>query len=169
MLNQKEFNTRRLKLMAAMGEGVAIIPTAPEATRNRDSHYPYRFDSHFYYLTGFPEPESILVLVSGSDPKSILFCRDKDMEREIWDGFRHGPSGALKEFGMDEAYPLSKFDEIAYALLSDQPRLFYSLGSNPDMDERLTVWLKNLRSQGRSERLTKSRSLCIFGARLFSR
>ena len=97
----QEFSARRHKLLAAMGDGIAIIPTAPEVIRNRDSHYPYRFDSHFYYLTGFKEPESVLVLIAGNSPKSILFCRDKDMEREIWDGFRFGPEAAKVQFGFD--------------------------------------------------------------------
>ena len=87
MFNLKEFEQRRSQLLSKMGEGIAIIPTAPEVVRNRDSQYPYRFDSYFYYLTGFVEPESVLVLIAGKQPKSILFCRDKDVEREIWDGF----------------------------------------------------------------------------------
>ena len=85
-----EFQQRRNKLLTAMGEGIAIVANAPEAIRNRDSHYPYRFDSYFYYLTGFKEPESVVIIIAGNAPKSILFCRDKDIEREIWDGFRYG-------------------------------------------------------------------------------
>ena len=82
---------RRRRLAQAIGEGVAVIPTAPERVRNRDAHYPYRFDSYFYYLTGFSEPEAVLVIVGGAAPKSILFCRERNEEREIWDGYRHGP------------------------------------------------------------------------------
>jgi len=82
---------RRRRLADAIGDGVAVVSTAPERIRNRDSHYPYRFDSHFYYLTGFTEPEAALVIAEG---KSILFCREKNVEREIWDGFRYGPEGA---------------------------------------------------------------------------
>src|SRR6476659_98662 len=88
------YRRRRAKLAAAMGSGVAIVPTAPERIRNRDAHFPYRFDSYFYYLTGFREPEAVLVIVADaekSQSKHILFCREKDTEREIWDGFRHGP------------------------------------------------------------------------------
>ena len=88
------YQRRRARLAAAMQEGVAVVPTAPERARNRDAHYPYRFDSYFYYLTGFREPAAALVVVAGAEPKSILFCRDKDPEREIWDGFRHGPEAA---------------------------------------------------------------------------
>lgn len=91
------FAARRARLLASLqqaGGGVAIIPTAPEVMRNRDADYPYRHDSYFYYLTGFTEPEAVLVLVAGKENRSILFCRDKNLEREIWDGYRHGPQAA---------------------------------------------------------------------------
>jgi len=133
-----------------MGEGVAVIPTAPELLRNRDSHYPYRFDSYFYYLSAFKEPEAVLFLVAGSQPKTILFCRDKDMEREIWDGFRYGPAAAVAEFGVDEAYSIGQMDEMALKLLANQPKLFYSLGADASWDARVTGWLNQLRAQGRS-------------------
>ena len=152
---QKEFLQRREKLLAKMDVGVAIIPTAPEAIRNRDSHYPYRFDSYFYYLTGFKEPESVLFLIAenkakGLEPKSILFCRDKDMEREIWDGFRYGPAAAVAEFGFDEAYSINQLDEIAPKLLGNQAKLFYSLGADTTWDARVTGWLNQLREQART-------------------
>src|SRR5689334_5407983 len=98
---------RRARLTQAMQGGVAVIPTAPERIRNRDTHYPYRFDSHFYYLSGFPEPEAVLVIVAGTQPKCLLFCREKNEEREIWDGFRFGPHAAQERFGFDEAYPIA--------------------------------------------------------------
>src|SRR5882672_11358218 len=85
---------RRRALQLRMGQGVAVIPTAPVRVRNRDSDYLYRFDSYFYYLSGFSEPESVLVLVAGQAPKSILFCRERDPARELWDGVRVGPDGA---------------------------------------------------------------------------
>lgn len=144
-----EFKSRRLRLMQTMGEGVAIIPTAPEVARNRDSHYPYRFDSYFYYLTGFKEPESVLVLVAGDNPRSILFCRDKDMEREIWDGFRFGAGAARETFGFDEAYSISQLDTVVSKLLANQPKLFFSLGESAIWDARVTGWLNMLRTQAR--------------------
>ena len=152
---QKEFLQRRATLLAKMDVGVAIIPTAPEAIRNRDSHYPYRFDSYFYYLTGFKEPESVLFLIAenkakGLKPKSILFCRDKDMEREIWDGFRYGPAAAVAEFGFDEAYSINQLDEMAPKLLGNQAKLFYSLGADAAWDARVTGWLNKLREQART-------------------
>ena len=150
MFEAEQFRARRSALLKTMGMGVALIPTAPEAVRNRDSHYPYRFDSYFYYLTGFKEPESVLLLIAGEQPRSVLFCRDKDMEREIWDGFRHGPAGALAEFGFDEAYSISQLDELAPKLLANQTPLFYSLGADAAWDARVTQWLNQLRAQGRS-------------------
>src|SRR3979409_2071623 len=97
---------RRERLAQAFGAGVAVLPTAPERVRNRDTHYPYRFDSHFYYLTGFPEPDAALVIVAGGTPKSLLFCRSRDEEREIWDGFRYGPETARERRLLDGAPPI---------------------------------------------------------------
>ncbi len=144
-----EFSKRRYQLMAEMVEGVAIVPTSPELIRNRDSHYPFRFDSYFYYLSGFKEPESVLFLIAGPQAKTILFCRDKDMEREIWDGFRYGPAGAVIEFGIDEAYSMSQLDELAPQLLANQSKLFYSLGADTAWDARVTGWINQLRTQAR--------------------
>ena len=150
MFETSLFGQRRLQLMQSMGDGVALIPTAHEALRNRDSHYPYRFDSYFYYLTGFQEPEAVLLLVAGTQPKSLLFCRDKDMEREAWDGFRHGPAGAAERFGFDEAYSIAQLDEMVLKLLANQPKLYYALGQDQAWDARVAAWLNHLRAQGRS-------------------
>ena len=150
MFNLKEFQARRNQLLANMGEGIAIIPTAPEVIRNRDSHYPYRFDSYFYYLTGFTEPESVLVLIAGKQNKSILFCRDKDMEREIWDGFRFGPAAAKKQFGFDEAYSISQLDEVMLKLMANKPKLFYSLGIDNSWDTRITRVLNKVKDLART-------------------
>jgi Xaa-Pro aminopeptidase len=150
MFNLKEFKTRRYQLIKAMGDGIAIIPTSPELIRNRDSHYPYRFDSYFYYLTGFKEPEALLVLIAGEDSKSILFCRDKDAEREIWDGFRYGADAARHEFGFDEAYSFNTLDELMPKLLVNQSTLFYSLGADAAWDARVTAWLNQVKAQARS-------------------
>ena len=147
---RQEFSSRRQQLMRRMQAGVAIIPTAPEVARNRDSHYPYRFDSYFYYLTGFREPESVLVLVAGPESRSILFCRDKDIEREIWDGFRYGPDAARQEFGFDEAYSISQLDELLPKILANQPALFFSLGADAGWDGKVSGWLNAVRAQTRS-------------------
>jgi Xaa-Pro aminopeptidase len=118
--------------------------------RSRDSHYPYRFDSHFYYLTGFPEPEAILVIVAGEAPRSVLFCREKNEEREIWDGFRHGPAMARERFGFDEAYAIAELEERLAALLENQPALFYPLASEPEWDARAMRWLNQVRAKSRA-------------------
>jgi Xaa-Pro aminopeptidase len=145
-----EFALRRARLIESMGEGVAIIPTSPEFIRNRDSHYPFRFDSYFYYLSAFKESESVLFIIAGAEPKTVLFCRDKDMEREIWDGFRYGPAAAVTEFGIDEAYSINQLDEIAPKLIANQAKLFYSLGADTAWDVRVTAWLNQLRVQART-------------------
>jgi len=145
----QEFKTRRHELLASMVEGIAIVPTAAEAVRNRDSHYPYRFDSYFYYLTGFKEPESVLILIAGDKPKSILFCRDKDIEREIWDGFRYGPKAAQDTFGFDEAYTINQLDEMMPKILSNQAKLFYSLGAEAGWDVKVTQWLNQVKELAR--------------------
>ncbi len=150
MLNLIEFEQRRHQLLVSMEAGIAIIPTAPELIRNRDSHYPYRFDSYFYYLTGFTEPESVLILIAGKEPKSILFCRDKDMEREIWDGFRYGPKAAEKQFGFDEAHSLSQLDEMLPKLMGNQSKLFYSLGADATWDAKVTCWLNQVKDLART-------------------
>ncbi len=146
----EEFKARREQLLNSMGEGIAIVPTAAEAVRNRDSHYPYRFDSYLYYLTGFKEPEALLVLIAGDTPKSILFCREKDIEREIWDGFRHGPAAAKETFGFDETYTFAQLDEVMPKLLSNQAKLFYSLGADAHWDVKVTQWLNQVKALGRT-------------------
>ena len=141
---------RRARLAQAMQAGVAVIPTAPERVRNRDTHYPYRFDSHFYYLTGFPEPEAVLVVVAGAKPKSLLFCREKNEEREIWDGFRYGPAAAREAFGFDEALPISALDAKLAEILADQAALYYPVGADPHWDARAMGWLNAVRANARA-------------------
>lgn len=138
---------RRRRLAEAIGPAIAVVPTAPERVRNRDSHYPYRFDSHFYYLTGFAEPEAVLVLVSN---KSILFCRERNPEREIWEGFRHGPEAARERFGFDEAHPIGALDREMERLLENQPALYYPMGADPEWDARAMRWLNAVRARVRT-------------------
>ena len=158
------YAARRNRLTALMGEGVAVIATAPERLRNRDSHYPYRFDSYFYYLTGFIEPEAVLVLVAGKSPKAILFCRQRDAEREVWDGFRYGPEAARERFGFEEAHPVSELDALAPNLIADQPTLYYAVGADAEWDARVMGWLNVVRARERAgvaapERLHEVRAL----------
>ena len=142
--------TRRQRLAALMQEGVALVATAPERVRNRDSHYPYRFDSYFYYLTGFIEPEAVLVVIAGKAPKSILFCRNRDPERETWDGFRYGPEAARERFAFDEAHSIGELDEVLPKLLEDQPVLYYPVGAEADWDARVMRWLNIVRARSRA-------------------
>ena len=141
---------RRARLAAALGDGIAVVPTAPERPRNRDTHFPYRFDSHFYYLTGFAEPEAALVLVGGEQPKSILFCREKNAERELWEGVRHGPEAARERFGFDEARPIASLDAALDELLGDRAVLAYPVGAAADWDARAMKWLNSVRARSRA-------------------
>ncbi|MCI3951068.1 MAG: pepP [Burkholderiales bacterium] len=133
-----------------MGHGVAIVPTAPERTRNRDAHYPYRFDSYFYYLTGFREPEAVLVILAGSEPKSLLFCREKDPEKEVWDGFRYGPDAVRADLGFDEAFPIAQLDDEMPKLLADRQSVYCHLGAERDWDARVLGWINAVRDRVRS-------------------
>ena len=140
---------RRARLAAALGDGIAIVATAPEVPRNRDTHYPYRHDSYFYWLTGFAEPEAVVVLVGGAEPQSILFCRDKDETREIWDGFRHGPAGARAQFGFDDAHSITELDARLPELMGNRARLAYAVGQDPAWDARVIGWLNAVRAKTR--------------------
>jgi Xaa-Pro aminopeptidase len=147
---------RRARLVTEMraqtGGGLAAIPTAPEAIRNADTHYPYRPDSHFHYLSGFPEAEAVIVLVAGRDPgdsRQVLFCRDKNPEREIWDGFRYGPDAAREIFGFDDAYSISELAGKLAEWSCDQPALYAPLGLYPGWDHVITATLNEVRNRVR--------------------
>lgn len=142
------YSARRARLLSSMQAGIAVIPTAPEVARNADTHYPFRFDSNFYYLTGCAEPEAVLVLLAGDAPQSILFCREKDPEREVWDGFRVGVTAARAAFGVDATYPIGQLDEKLTELMGNQPRLFYALGGG--WDARLLAIRAAVQAKARS-------------------
>lgn len=149
MDNSKIFADRRARLGNAMGSGVAIIPTAPERIRNRDAHYSYRFDSYFYYLSGFREPEAVLVIVAGAAPRSILFCREKDAEHEIWNGYRYGPEAARTTFGFDAAHPIGELDQLMPSLIADRDAIYARIGYDDAWDARLMHWLNAVRGEAR--------------------
>ncbi|MBT9515143.1 MAG: Xaa-Pro aminopeptidase [Methyloversatilis discipulorum] len=155
------YSERRARLIERMGSGVAVIATAPERARNRDTHYGYRHDSYFYYLTGFAEPEAVLVLVAGDSPRSILFCREKNEEREIWDGWRHGPDAAREKFGFDDAHVYGELDAKLPELLANQPRLHYVIGEDAAWDQRMMAALNAVRAQVRAGRQAPSELLDI--------
>ena len=152
-LDTLPFRARRDRLLARMdaaGGGIAILPTAPERTRNRDAHYPYRHDSYFYYLSGFREPEAVLVLVAGETPRQILFCREKNEEREIWDGYRHGPDAASALFGFDEAWTIGELEKRLPDLLANQAVLWCGLGYDNEWDARIMSALNAVRANART-------------------
>jgi Xaa-Pro aminopeptidase len=144
------FLARRGRLAQQIGDAVAIVATAPERVRNRDSLHPYRFDSYFYYLTGFDEPEAVLVLTGGAAPRSILFCRTRDPEKEVWDGFRWGPEAARDAFRFDEARPIAELDAAMPDLLADRPAIHCAVGADPAWDERVIGWINAVRARSRA-------------------
>jgi len=149
------YRVRRDALLHSMrehtGGGVALIPTAPEVPRNRDSLYPYRHDSYFYYLSGFPEPEAVIALIAAPDgDKHVLFCREKSEEREIWDGFRYGPEAARDVFGFDETHPIGELKTRLPDLAADKPAVFTPLGLFADWDRQVTELLNEVRARVRT-------------------
>lgn len=150
MIPISRYQRRRAQLAKAIGNGIAIIPTAPERARNRDTHFQYRFDSYFYYLTGFVEPEAVTVIVGGKSPKAILFCREKDLTREIWDGYRYGPKAAKKAFAFDETFSVAKLDEMMPKLIANQAALHFPLGADAAWDTRIVGWINQVKAQVRS-------------------
>lgn len=139
---------RRARLASLMGPGdIAIIPTAPVAMRNRDSDFPYRHDSYFYYLTGFAEPAAWLVL--RSDGHGTLFCQPKNEEREIWDGFRLGPEAAVHTLGVQEARSSAELDEHLPRLLENRRTLWFPFATHAGLAARMEAWLASVRARVR--------------------
>ncbi len=145
------FARRRRELMDRMGTGsIALLPAAPSMPRNRDVHYPYRQDSDFYYLTGFPEPEAVAVLAPGAQHEFLLFCRERDPEMEIWHGRRAGPQGAMERYGVDNAHPIAQIDKRLPPLLENRERVFHAIGYNPNFDRRVMDWISQVRGKARA-------------------
>jgi len=145
------FARRRRALLARMGPGsIALLPAASETPRNRDVHHPFRQDSDFYYLTGFPEPEAIAVLAPGGEHEFLLFCRERDPHMEIWHGRRAGPQGAMERYGVDNAHPIAEIDKLLPPLLENRERVFYAIGYNSEFDRRMMGWLNQVRGKTRT-------------------
>ena len=139
---------RRARLAASLGEGgIAILPTAPEASRNRDSDYLYRHDSYFHYLSGFGEPQAWLVITS--EGHTTLFCQTKDLEREIWDGYRLGPDAAPAALGVDAALPVTALNERLPKLLENRRVVWYPFATHEGLEGQIDEWLKKVRSRVR--------------------
>jgi Xaa-Pro aminopeptidase len=152
LLPRKEFVARRTRLMQMMEpNSIAIIPAAHEILRNNDTHFPFRQDSDFYYLTGFNEPDAVAVLIPGrAHGAFVLFCRDRDPERELWDGYRAGPEGACSDYGADDAFPIDDLDEILPGLLEGRERVYYAMGRDSEFDRHVMEWVNAIRSKVRS-------------------
>jgi Xaa-Pro aminopeptidase len=153
--NHQMYRDRRVAILHQMreqtGGGLALVPTAAEVARNRDSLFPYRHDSYFYYVSGFPEPDAVVALIAGTEgDRHVLFCREKNEEREIWDGFRYGPDAAREIFGFDEAHPITELDRILPDLAADRPALYTPLGLFEAWDRKITGVLNEVRSRART-------------------
>ncbi|MFO1507026.1 MAG: aminopeptidase P N-terminal domain-containing protein [Lysobacterales bacterium] len=148
MIQPSEYSRRRRQLMRMAGaDAIVIVPAAPERVRNNDAHYPYRQDSDFHYLTGFPEPDAVLALVPGrAQGEQILFCRERDSERERWDGPRAGTEGAVERFGMHDAFPIDDIDDILPGLIEGRSRVCYHFGRDTEFDLKLIGWVNRVRA-----------------------
>ena len=147
-ITKREFARRRNKLMAQMADdSIAILPSAPLLARSRDVEYPFRQDSDFFYLSGFSEPHSVLVLLPGrAQGEYILFCQERDPEKELWNGYRAGQEGACRDFAADDAFPIGDIDEILPGLLEGRNRVYHAMGRVPAFDRRLMDWVNTIRS-----------------------
>jgi len=151
LIPKSQFAQRRASLMEWMGpDSIAILPAAAQAVRNRDTDYRYRQDSDFYYLSGFGEPEAVICLIPNRPQgEFILFCRERDREREIWDGIRAGVEGAIELYGADDSYPIGKLDEIIPGLMEGKKKVYVNLGGQPEFDTRVMGWVSHLQGRAR--------------------
>ena len=151
-ISKSEYARRRKRLMDMMASNsIALIPAASECTRSRDTQYPFRQDSDFLYLTGFAEPDGVLVLIPGRrHGQVLLFCRDRDPTMEQWHGYRAGPDGAVSTFGMDDAFPIDDIDDIVPGLAEGKQHIYYAMGHNDTFDRSVMAWVNQIRSQVRT-------------------
>lgn len=151
-ISRQEHARRRKQLMEQMDpNSIAIVPSAHEHIRNRDCEYPFRQDSDFFYLTGFSEPEAVLVLLpKRKHGQYVLFCRDRDKSMELWNGYRAGPEGACENYGADDAFPISDIDDILPGLIEGRDRVYYAMGRHAEFDRNVMEWVNVIRSKLRS-------------------
>ena len=145
-MDRKEFVRRRRQFMRMIGKNaIAILPAAPVRYRNGEIEYAFRQDSHFHYLTGFPEPDAVAVLIPGrAHAEYLLFVRERDALRESWDGPRAGTEGAIERYGADDAFPIADIDEILPGLIEQRSQIFYSMGAHHDFDPHVLGWVNGL-------------------------
>ena len=149
-MNQAMARAHRAAYMQAMHGGVAVHGTGPERVRSRDSHYRFRPDSDFWYLTGYPEPDAVAVLRPDAETERyVLFVRPRDPEKEVWNGRRAGVDGARTIYGADAAYPIETLDEHLPRLLRGSSRLHYATGLDVDFDRKLLGWLRDMHARTR--------------------
>lgn len=148
----QEYARRRKRFMSEMESGsIAILPSSTEKVRNRDTTFTFRQDSDFYYLTGFNEPDAVLVLLPGRrQGQYVLFCRERDPTMELWNGYRAGQEGACTNFAADDAFPIDDIDEILPGLIEGRERVYYAMGRNSKFDERVMRWVNVIRSKVRA-------------------
>ena len=151
-MKSTEFKRRRNQLMKMIGkDNIAIVSSSREQTRNRDVDYPFRQDSDFLYLTGFNEPDAVLVLVPGrKHGEYILFCRENDPLQETWHGRRAGQQGAIETYAADDSFPISDMDDILPGLLEGRQKVFQIMGRYPEFDQKLMGWVNQIKQQSRS-------------------
>lgn len=151
-MQQNEFKRRRKQLMQQVGKGnIAIIASAQIRPRNRDVDYPFRQDSDFYYLTGFNEPDALAVFIPGRrQGQYILFCREYDAKKALWEGAHSGLEGATGDYAADDSFPIDDVDDILLGLLENKEKVFYPMGRDSDLDHRLFEWLNRIRGQSRT-------------------
>jgi Xaa-Pro aminopeptidase len=151
-ISKAEFARRRKALMDMMEpNSIAIVPAAPERTRSRDTEHHYRQDSDLLYLSGFEEPQAVLVLIPGrAHGEYVLFVRERNREREIWDGYRAGPEGACSDFDADDAFPIDDIDDILPGLIEGRERVYYAMGKDSEFDKQVMDWVNTIRAKVRS-------------------
>ena len=151
-MKQSEFKKRRKQLMQRIGKGnIALLGSSPTKFRNRDVQYPFRQDSDFYYLTGFSEPDALAVFIPGREQgEYILFCREFDEAKALWEGAHAGLEGATDRYQADDAFPIEDMDEILSGMLENKHKVFYPMGRDSDLDHRLLDWINHIKSQSRS-------------------
>jgi len=152
IISASEFAQRRTDLMAKIGEnGIAILSSSEVLIRNRDAEFPFRQDSDFLYLTGFNEPQAIVVLVPGREGgEYILFCREKDPKTEQWTGRMVGLENAIVDYGADDSFPIDDLDEIVPGLMENRSRVYYSVGVNPEFDKQVISWANSFKAKVRN-------------------